>query len=157
MTHDRRVQCGQGDLREVKHISPPLSVFMLRFGCREHVFSLIKNSEPFLCLSQSLANQTCQRVYAVNLCCVYACPYNYGYLCSVSPPLCLSCFTLLCQPDNPDSHVTNHNHIPPHSFPSFLLCAPYTLHTIDPLDSCFITCFAHAASLSVFVLHPLLL
>lgn len=93
----------------------------------------------------------CQHLYAINLCCVYACPYNYGYLCSVFPPLCLSYFSLLFQPDNPDSQVTNRNHIPPHSFPSFLPWAPYTLHTIGPLDSCFIGCFAHAASLSVFV------
>lgn len=136
---------------------PPLSVFILRFGCKEHVLSLIQNSEPFLHLSQSLANQMCQRLYAINLCCVSACPYNYRYLCSLFPPLCLSYVSLLCQPDNPDSQVTNRNHIAPRSFPSFLLWAPYTLHTTGPLDSCFMRCFAHAASLSVFVLQPLLL
>lgn len=97
-------QCGQCDLRQVKHMSPNFSV--LRFGCKEHVWSLIQTSEPLLYLSQSLANQMRQRLYAVNLSCVYACPYNYGYLCSGLPPLCLSCMSLLFQPDNPDSQVT---------------------------------------------------
>lgn len=154
LTHHRLIQW-QRDLGEVKHISPHFSVLIQDLGARSMSFFLIPNSEPFLYLSQSLANHMCQRLYAINLCRVYACPYNYGYLCSVFPPLCLSYFSLLCQPDNPDSQVTNHNHIPPHSFPSFLLWAPYALHTIGPLDSCFIRCFAHAASLSVFVLQPL--